>query len=140
MGGVQWDTEVTGSKFGRVPYKGPQQLVTQAYCSACSISYSGGSVENWKAFASLVLEASYEATMYVALQNALRHEGSAGSKRVFLTAVGGGVFGNDIAWIADSMYRAFDLFRGLDLEVIIVSFGRSERAFERLFGEYPESY
>jgi len=135
--GMQWDTEVTGSKFGRVPYKGPQQLVTQAYCSACSVSYSGGSVDNWSTFATLVLEASYEALMYASVQNALRHEGAAGSKKIFMTAVGGGVFGNDIAWIVHAMQRALEPFRGLDLEVIIVSFGRSERAFERLLGEWP---
>lgn len=130
--GVQWDTEVTGSKFGHRPYKGPQQLVTQAYCSACSVSYSSGSEENWYALASLVLEASYEATMYVALQNALNHKGEEGSKKVFLSAIGGGVFGNDVDWIAEAMARAFEPFREVDLEVIIVSFGRSEPAFHHL--------
>lgn len=139
--GVHWDTEVTGSKFGRLEYKGEQrdQLVTQAYCSACSVSYSGGSVDNWRALSSLVLEASYEACMYAALQNALRHNGEAGSKKVFLTAVGGGVFGNDIGWIKKAMHRAFDDFRGLDLEVVIVSFGRSERAFADLLGDWGEA-
>lgn len=134
--GVQWDTEVTGSKFGRMQYEGPQQLVTQAYCSACSVSYSGGSVENWKAFASLVQESLYEATMYAALQNALKHNGSEGSKRVFLTTVGGGVFGNRIDWIVNAMQRAFSIFRGINLEVVIVSFGRSERYMQKLLGDW----
>lgn len=134
--GVQQDTEVTGSKFGRVQYTGPQQLVTQAYCSACSVSYSGGKTENWEVFSTLVLEASYEATMYVALQNALRHAGAAGSKKLFLTAVGGGVFGNLMPWITHAMSRAFDEFRGIGLEVIIVSYGRSEKALESVLGDW----
>lgn len=130
--GVQWDTEVTSSKFGLKRYEGPRQLVTQAYCSACSVSYSRGGTESWTSLASLVLEATYEATMYVALQNALNHEGKEGSTKVFLSAVGGGVFGNDIEWIAAAMERAFEPFRDVGLEVIIVSFKMPEKAFNRL--------
>lgn len=136
--GVQWDTEVTGSKFGRVQYRGPQQLVTQAYCSACSVSYSSGSTKSWSTFATLILEASYEATMYAALQNALRHEGAEGSKRIFLTCIGGGVFGNEMSWIVHAIERALRPFKDLDLEVNIVSFGRREAGLRRLLREYGE--
>jgi hypothetical protein len=133
--GFQWDTCVTNTKFGNVQCTGPLQLVSQAYCSACSVSYSRGSAASWEAFASMVLEASYEATMYGAVLNALKHNGEAGSKKVYLTAVGGGVFGNDTKWIASAMQQAFAKVQGIGLEVIIVSYGRPEPEFRALLQE-----
>jgi hypothetical protein len=130
--GFQWDTEVTGWKFGAREYTGPEQLVTQVYASACSVSYSRGSDANWAPLASAVLDASYEALMLGAVRNALQHQGQHGSKKVFLTALGGGVFGNDIAWIANAIKQAIEKVQGIDLEVIIVSFGRSEPGFRDL--------
>merc|ERR1712066_741241 len=96
--GMQWDTEVICSDFGRSDYEGPQQLVTQAYCSGCSVSYSGCSDSAWKPFASLVLHACFEATMIAGILNAFAHPKELGAKRVFLSAIGGGVFGNDMIW------------------------------------------
>jgi hypothetical protein len=125
--GVQWDTQVTSSRFGSNPYEGPQLLVSQAYCSACAVAYSSASSQAWRPFAELVLRGAYEATMYAALQNAVAHNGECGSKRVFLTALGGGVFGNDEEWIAEAMRFAFEKFAGVGLEVYIVSFGRNWR-------------
>lgn len=129
--GVQWDTEVTSSSFGSRPYKpryeGDKLLVSQAYCSACAVSYSQASSQAFRPFAELVLRGAYEATMYAALQNAVAHNGEGGSKRVFLTALGGGVFGNDEEWIAEAMRLAFEKFAGVGLEVYIVSFGRKWR-------------
>jgi len=130
--GFQWDTEVTNSKFGSREYSGPQLLVSQIYASACSVSYSSGSSDNWAPLASMVLDASYEATLYGSVMNAMKYRGEHGSKKVFLTALGGGVFGNDTEWIADAMSRAFKKFEGIDLEVTIVSFGRSEPGFRHL--------
>ncbi len=44
--------------------------------------------------ARLVLDASYEACMWVAVERACAHEALAGSKTLVLTVLGGGVFGN----------------------------------------------
>merc|ERR1712110_548243 len=63
--GVQQDTQVTGAFFGESRYEGPLQLVTQAYCSACSVGYSNAA--GWEDLASLVLDASYEATLLAAV-------------------------------------------------------------------------
>ena len=56
-------------------------LVTQAYCSAISVSYSGCQAALWKPFASFVLDAAYEATMYAALENSLAHKDQTGAWR-----------------------------------------------------------
>lgn len=74
---------------------------------------------HWAAFASLILEAAYEATLWAAVLNMQQ----TGSKIVMLTRLGGGVFGNDAGWIDAAMRRAFRLFESADLEVRLVSYG-----------------
>jgi hypothetical protein len=64
--GVQWDVEVTGS-WGE-----PRPYVSQAFCSALPVAYSSVPRELWQPFASLVLEAAYEATLRAAVLNAQR--------------------------------------------------------------------
>jgi len=132
--GVQEDTEVVCSCFGSAMYDGPSQtqLVTQAYCSAISISYSQVDSVYWERFARLILESLYEATLYVALENWRRHPEEPGARRVFLTAVGGGVFGNDMSWISEAMKKALGKFEHVGLEVMLVSYGRPTRAFQDL--------
>jgi len=136
--GLQLDTEVTGSKFGAKQYAGPQHVVSQVYCSAVSVSYSGLPPEAWQGFAEMVLEAAYEATLFAAVENAARHPQEPGARKVFLTALGGGVFGNDIRWIVAAMRRAFRRFAGVGLQVKIVTFGHSSphmKALERQAAE-----
>jgi hypothetical protein len=130
--GMQWDTEVTSSAFGGKVYSGETQLVTQAYCSGCSVSYSRCSAAAWAPFASLVLDACYEATMLAAILNAARHPNEPGARRVFLTAIGGGVFGNDMKWIEVAMQKAFKKVGNFKLEVILVSYGFPTSEFQSL--------
>ena len=111
--GVQWDTEVTIS-----PNK---HLVTQAYCSALPIGYSHIHQQQWEPFARLVLEATYEATFYTALINYEK----TGNKQLFLTLVGGGVFGNPLSWILEAIKKSVHTFRQTPLDVKIVSYRRS---------------
>ncbi len=113
--GMQWDTEVTLAPGGAGP------LVSQAYCSALPVAYSSVPVSRWEAFARLVLDAAYEATLAAAVVNAR----ATGNKRVYLTLLGGGVFGNRIEWIIDAIVRAAGRYHHHDLDVAIVSFGRS---------------
>ena len=107
--GVQWQTQVT--------LAGCVHLVSQAYCSALPVTYGVHAPGLWEGFARLVLEASYEATICAALLNAQQH----GDKRVFLTLVGGGAFGNEEDWILAAIGRALSLHRASDLDVVIVS-------------------
>merc|ERR1712007_178595 len=73
--GVQWDTEVVTWAFGDRLYPGApgEQIITQVYASAVSVSYSRCMASDWMEFASLILDAAYEATLYIAVENALRN-------------------------------------------------------------------
>merc|ERR1712008_509321 len=106
---------------------------TQVLGSDCSVSYSGNRNTLWEPFARLVLEASYEAVFRVAMLTALRHGGRAGSNRVFLTCLGGGVYGNPLNWSVDAMEAAMRKFSSVNLEVFIVTYGGHVNAeLERL--------
>ena len=77
----------------------------------------------WEPLARAVLRAAYEATLWAALRSAQRHWGRGGSTRVFLTMVGGGGFGNPVAWICDAMDAALWKFRGSGLRVAVALYG-----------------
>jgi hypothetical protein len=106
--------------------------VTQVYCSALSCAYSGISTNKWYPFAEIVLEGMYEGTVLIgiiewieyllvnhrqtsnesfAFSSASTSASLATSRQsfhnqIFLTMVGGGVFGNDLNWIAKAIGRA----------------------------------
>jgi len=80
----------------------PNTRVTQVYCSALPVAYSGIPAAEWGEFASLILEAAYEATLLAGLLNAAR----GASRRVLLTRIGGGAFGNEEGWISAALLRA----------------------------------
>ena len=111
--GVHTDVEVTDAPGEH------RQLVSQAFCSALPIAYTHVSARHWRAFASLVLEAAYEATMWSAVLNARR----GASKVVLLTLLGGGAFGNEDEWILSAMRRGLELLSPFDIDVRIVSYG-----------------
>ena len=110
--GLHWGVEVTDAND-------PRQCVSQAYCSALPVAYSPVPQPKWRRFATLVLEAAYEATLLAAVLNAQEN----GSRMVFLTRLGGGAFGNDLAWINDAIDRAVRKVRHRALDVRIVSYG-----------------
>lgn len=108
------------------------QLVSQTYCSAISCAYGSLPLDLWEPMATLVLDAAYEATLWAAVVNKHR----TGCGKVYLTSVGGGVFGNKPEWIANSIARAithvsqlidFELqvylvhFRDLDLNMVAMT-------------------
>jgi hypothetical protein len=86
--GLHWNVEVTVARESG-------QYVSQAFCSALPVSYTHIPQPHWQSFATLVLEAAYEATLWAAALNAA--QGS--SRTVFLTRLGGGSFGNKSSWI-----------------------------------------
>ncbi|MFK8104575.1 MAG: hypothetical protein AB8G15_18770 [Saprospiraceae bacterium] len=116
--GIQWDTEVTMGTS--------QHTVTQAYCSALPVAYAKFEAELWEPFARLILEATYEATLYAALQN-FEHTKN---PKVYLTLVGGGAFGNARSWIFEALAGAINQFKNTPLEIKIVSYGKSDPAVE----------
>ena len=120
--GVHYDTEVT--------LEGADHLVSQAYCSALPIAYSPVSADEVEPLARLVLNSSYEATFAAGAVNAER----TGNNSVFLTLIGGGVFGNPSAWIIDAIERAATIYAHTELDVAIVSFGNSNPELQRMLG------
>ncbi|MEO0348722.1 MAG: hypothetical protein AAF282_01580 [Cyanobacteria bacterium P01_A01_bin.15] len=112
--GVQSKTQVTIGDF--------DQLVTQVFCSALPIAYSEIASSKWYYFPRLILDATYEATFHVALQNLK----NTGCNKLYLTLVGGGVFGNKLDWILSSIARSLEIFASAELDVYIVSYGTSK--------------
>jgi hypothetical protein len=101
------------------PGAAPDARVTQVYCSALPVAYSRIPQVEWTGFALLILEAAYEATLLAAVLNADR----GGSRRLLLTRIGGGAFGNDDDWISSAILRSLRLVAGQGLEVLMVSYG-----------------
>jgi len=111
--GVHWETSVAPPHEHRV---------CQVYASALPCAYARGPPESdWEPFARLVLRAAYEATLAVGAVRSLE----AGGARVkcYLTALGGGVFGNRYEWILDAILHALDLYQGWPLDVVLVHYG-----------------
>ena len=118
--GVQWRTEVTLSGSGHA--------VTQVYCSAVPIAYSPHSATAWEPVARLVLDATYDMCLTAARINADR----SGNRTVFLTLVGGGVFGNPTSWIVEAIDGALQRHADAGLDVALVSYGGSNPALAQL--------
>ena len=113
MVGVQSNTEVTVGDSGH--------RVTQVFCSALPVAYSNIPSSQWNHFPRLILDATYELTFLTALQNMAETD----CPKLYLTLVGGGVFGNKLEWILSAIHRCLSLFADTELDVKIVSYGRS---------------
>lgn len=121
--GIQSDTEVTLSKNGH--------KVTQVYCSALPVSYSQIEPILFETFARVILEATYESTLYAALRNMDKTN----CNKVYLTLVGGGAFGNKLEWILDSIAIAITKFETTPLDVKIVSFSRKNDRVDNMINQ-----
>ena len=118
--GIQWNTEVTLSNS--------KHLVTQVFCSALPVAYSKHSSKLWANFAQVILEATYESTICAGVLNSIKNNNS----KIYLTLVGGGAFGNELSWIINAIKRSLELYRYIDLDVIIVSHRHSNKHIQEL--------
>lgn len=118
--GVHRDTQVTLAQC--------QHTVSQAYCSALPVAYCSHRTQLWEPFARLILDAAYEATFCAAILNSLR----TGNRRVFLTLLGGGAFGNESDWIFAALERSLTRFASVNLDLAIVSRGASNLRVRKL--------
>jgi hypothetical protein len=107
-------------------------LVSQAFCSALPVAYSGIPAPQWERFGRLILEAAYEATMWAAVLNARRGV----SNTVFLTLVGGGAFGNAEAWVKAAIRRALTMTTDFDLDVRLVSYRTPSNSVLRMIERF----
>lgn len=124
--GLHWDVEVTDAPGSSRP------KVSQAFCSALPVRYSDVRGPAWARFAQMILEAAYEATVIAGILNSRR----GASNKVFLTALGGGAFGNEDSWISSAMSRALEKAAGWDLSVVLVSYSKPPEFFQRLAATY----
>ncbi|MEI7445833.1 MAG: hypothetical protein WCK28_13165 [Burkholderiales bacterium] len=123
--GTHWDVEVT-----ELP--APRPRVSQVFCSALPVAYTRVPASRWARFATLILEAAYEATLWAAVINAAER----GSRTVLLTQLGGGAFGNDEAWIEAAQGHALERVRGLGLDVRLVAYGEPSAAQRRVAARF----
>ena len=125
--GIQWDTEVTLNDL--------KQTVSQVYCSALPVAYSQIPPRLWANFAKLILEACYEATICSAILNYQK----TGNNKVYLTLIGGGVFGNDRQWILQAIERALKLYEYADLDIFIVSYGSCDPYVQKFIDNFSKN-
>ncbi|WP_375762472.1 hypothetical protein ACE10W_37235 [Bradyrhizobium sp. B025] len=124
--GVHSDVEVTDVEAAHRP------RVSQVFCSALPIAYSRVPSAHWKPFASLVLEAAYEATLLAAVLNKQRGT----SNVVLLTHLGGGAFGNEEDWIDAAIRRALTTMSRFELDVKLVSYREPTRKTRQLVEDF----
>lgn len=100
-----------------------QQIINQVFTAAIDLGVTNRRYRNnaiIQQWAQTVLNAAYEGTLRKAfIEN---------KRKVFLTLVGGGVFGNDITWIIDALDRMRDFIRDSGLEVILIWYCSSNSA------------
>jgi hypothetical protein len=120
--GLHHDVEVTDGDPAQ------PQFVTQAFCSALPVAYTTIAPAIWRPFASLVLEAAYEATLLAAAIRSAQGQ----PRTVFLTSLGGGAFGNDESWIDAAIERSLRRVDRAGLDVAIVSYGPLRGGLRRL--------
>lgn len=121
--GIQRNTQVTLNEC--------THLISQAYCSALPVAYSGISPDLWEDFARLILEASYEAAVCAAILNAR----ATGINRMFLTMIGGGAFGNSWHWITDSIKQVFRRYKNYEIDAVFISYGGSSSQIKEIMQE-----
>lgn len=124
--GLHSDVEVTDATGDNRP------LVSQAFCSALPVAYTNIAPQYWESFASLVLEAAYEATILAAVLNARR----GASKIVLLTQLGGGAFGNRSDWILSAIQRSLKIVSRFAIDVKLVSYGDPPQSFLQLCQDF----
>lgn len=110
--GVHWDTQVAP------PHR---HCVTQVFVSAMPVAYvSNTTSTSWGPIATLVLKASYDATLLAAHCLALER----GTRvRVYLTKLGAGAFGNRDSWVCSAITHALEKHKDAPLDVFLVHYG-----------------
>eukprot|EP00435_Cladocopium_sp_Y103_P055522 s248_g18.t1 len=113
--GVHWDTEVANK----------EHRVCQVFCSALPVAYAKSTrSQDWEAFGRLVLQGTFEATLAIAAVLSIERQCRT---KVYLSAVGGGAFGNRTAWIVDAIERALRIHAESPLDVMLVHFSSVPR-------------
>jgi len=132
--GINWDTEVNLIKYNKTTDIPKKQRICQVFCSTLALAYDTKkkvlkTERSQNSFCNLILEAVYDATLTVA--GILAHLKQK-RIRVYLTAVGGGVFGNSKKMIKNAIQKSIDKHKNVPLDVILVSYSSVPEVFNQI--------
>jgi len=114
--GIHWGTE-TEKRFGHEPH-----TVCQVFSSAVPVAYAKGTrKKDWEQLACAVLDGTFEAAIAAGAILAVKRDSRV---KVYLTCVGGGVFGNSNVWIASAIKRAIKIWKEAPVDVKLVHYQR----------------
>ncbi|EAX96662.1 hypothetical protein TVAG_489440 [Trichomonas vaginalis G3] len=118
-------TVTTSRLNGRIMKTDMKQIAHHVYAAA--FNFNGNVVETpfTTEISEYLLEAEYKATILQAWDNSIKYAGRKGSNKLYLTLLGGGVFGNPMDLICDSITNNIDLIKRSGLEVYVVCFSHS---------------
>ena len=123
MVGIHSNLEVTTTRGGEGFVDAPPgRIVHHVFGAALSYTYYCHTDETTLMIGEALLRAQYQATILAGWEHSLKFPGRAGSKRVVLTLLGGGVFGNSMEMIAEAIASCKDLIVKSGLEVYVVCF------------------
>lgn len=118
--GIHWSTSVFRHEHN----------VCQVFCSALPVAYvSNTSSLEWEPFAQVILDAAYDATL---LAGAVLAHAQGKRVTVFLTALGGGAFGNRQHWIRAAVEKAIRKHREEPIDVKMVHYGGVPAFYEKI--------
>jgi hypothetical protein len=100
------------------------QIVHHVYAAAFNFAGTVARNETSLRIARQMLSAEYQATVLAGWEMSQKYPGYAGSGKLFLTAIGGGVFANPLEIIVGAVASAKDLIQKSGLQVYFVCFDR----------------
>ena len=104
------------------PEDGKKHIAHHVYAAAFNFSYSVEKNAYTLKIAESLLEAQYRATILCAWDNSVKYPGREGSNKLYLTLLGGGVFGNPKSLICKQIEKCQDLIVESGLDVYVVCF------------------
>lgn len=97
------------------------QIVHQVFCSAVAFNIFPRNPQT-EEIAAKIIEVEYKETIMAAWECSLKYPDHKGSKKLFLTLIGGGVFKNPLSSIVSAIEKCEELIKKSGLEVFITLF------------------
>jgi hypothetical protein len=125
--GIQKKVQVTSGlkRGGKITLcKSEEQIINQVFTAALNLGglnskYS--KIPEIQKLAKFLLKGAYMATIFSAIENANNQPASfKGRNKLYLTLIGGGVFGNEHSWIAEALYSCIDLIKQSGLQIYLI--------------------
>lgn len=121
--GCQLTTTRNGNNFALVNQD--DRIVHHVYAAAFNFNGTVDKCNLTIKISKYMLKAEYKAAILAAWENSLLYPNRKGSNKLYLTLLGGGVFGNDIDLIADAIGSNINIIKDSGLDVYVVCFSDS---------------